>query len=350
VNSKPPAGLPPAGLEAATAQAFASRALDNIDRAYPHKLDHVIASAADAVTPQQLHPSFHGSFDWHSCVHMHWLLARIRRQFPQLRAVAAIDGVFDRHLAAAPIAAELAYALRAHTVAFERPYGWAWLLKLASELIEMGAPGQRWAGAVRPLADHFAARFIEFLPNLRYPVRHGVHSNTAFSLLLALDYARIAGDGGLEAACIAASSRFYAADRDLPAQWEPSGADFLSPSLVEANLMRCVLERPAFERWLGAALPAFARATPATLFSPARVDDRRDPQLVHLDGLNLSRAWNLDGIAAGLAPDDPRGGVARQAADAHRVAGCAGVASDDFVGAHWLASFAMLALDAQHRC
>jgi len=289
---------------------------------------------------------FHGSFDWHSCVHMHWLLARILRKFPDLSACASIEALFDRNLAREAIAVELAYASRPSSAAFERPYGWAWLLKLATELQLLGARGSRWSTALQPLAALFAARFIDFLARMRYPVRHGVHSNSAFALALAIDHARHAGDRALEAACVAKTRAFFADDRDLPAQWEPSGVDFLSPVLMEASLMRRVVDGAAFDDWLRAALPGFASAAPATLFAPVTVSERTDGQLVHLDGLNLSRAWCFREIAATLAADDARTTVARRSADAHLAAGWVGIASDNFAGAHWLASFAALALDA----
>jgi hypothetical protein len=321
-------------------------ALENIGRSYPHKLDHVIDGDADIVAPRELHPAFHGSFDWHSCVHMHWLLARIRREFPQLPACAAIDRVFDRHLSADTVAAEVAYLNRPSGASFERPYGWAWLLKLAAELHRGDAHGARWSNDLQPLAKAFAARFIAFLPRTHHPVRHGVHANSAFAVALAIDYARVVDDRALELVCAGKASAFFAADRDLPAQWEPSGADFLSPVLIEAALMCRVLDRHEFGAWLAAAMPGFASALPATLFTPVGGVDRNDAQLVHLDGLNLSRAWCLFEIAAGLARDDCRVDVARRAGDAHLAAGWRGLASDDFVGAHWLATFAALALDA----
>jgi hypothetical protein len=333
-------------LTPALAEQFAARALANIGRDYPHKLDHVLAGDVDVVAPRYLHPAFHGSFDWHSCVHMHWLLARIRRGFPRLQCAAAIDAVLDRNLAPGAVAGEVAYLRRADSVSFERPYGWAWLLKLAAELRGDAHRGAPWCAALQPLADAFAARFIAFLPRARYPVRQGVHANSALALAFALDYAHAAGDRALARVCIDKAQRWYADDVDLPCGWEPSGADFLSPALVEANLMRRVLDPPAFSTWLAAALPGFDAATPVSLFTPVVVDDRSDPQLVHLDGLNLARAWCLREIAASLPENDARAAVARRVADTHLVAGWQGLASDAFVGAHWLASFAMLALDA----
>jgi hypothetical protein len=353
-----------ASLSGTVAQRFAERALDNLAREYPHKLDHVLASDADACPPRSLHPAFHGSFDWHSCVHMHWLLARIRHRFPQLPSCRSIDAWFDRHLTTEAIAGEVAYLARPGSATFERPYGWAWLLKLTVELHDIARrtdlgiavpeaiddPAERtharWLHALQPLADAFAARYRDFLPRTRYPVRHGVHANSAFGLAFAIDYAHAARDPALASICAAKARDWYANDRDAPAAWEPSGSDFLSPALIEAELMRRVLDRQGFGDWLAQFLPRFAEEEPHCLFVPADVGDRSDAQLVHLDGLNLSRAWCLRGIAASLPAGDARVTIAQQAADAHLAAGWLGLESEDFVGAHWLASFALLALDA----
>jgi len=350
-------------LDAATAERFAALALANVAIDFPHKLDQVLTRAADARPPRDLHPAFHGSFDWHSCVHMHWLLACVLRRFPAVPSGPAIRECFDRHFAAAAIAAEVAYLARPGSASFERPYGWAWLLKLAQALRGTNVAGARalvsssvagagaddfavWSHTLQPLANTFAARFVEFLPRTHLPVRHGVHSNSAFALAFALDYAQAAGDETLTATVCAKALEWFANDRDVPAAWEPSGADFLSPALVEAELMRRVLPSDTFAAWLTGFMPGFGHGEPARLFAPVEVTDRSDPQLVHLDGLNLSRAWCLRGIAAALTPDDERCGVAHAAADAHLAAGWSGLASGDFAGAHWLASFALLALDA----
>ena len=338
-------------LDSAVAARLAELALANITREYPHKLDHVMANDADALPPRRLHPAFHGSYDWHSCVHMHWLLARLRRRFPDLPDRSAVDALFDLHFAPDAIAAELAYLARPDSGSFERPYGWAWLLKLAAELHSAaGADSARWSRALQPLADAFAARYLDFLPRTHYPFRHGLHPNSAFALAFALDYARITNDDRLRDACAAKAREWYAMDRDAPAGWEPSGVDFLSPTLVEAELMRRILDRRTFAEWLAGLLPRFADRAPASLFAPADVIDRADAQLVHIDGLNLSRAWCFAGIAAALPAGDPRIDVARDAAERHLAAGWQGLASGDFVGAHWLASFALLALEADIAC
>jgi hypothetical protein len=333
-------------LDADLAARFADIALANVEREYPHKLDHTMAGDADVRPPRALHPAFHGSFDWHSCVHMHWLLVHVRRRRPSLPQRAAIDAVLDRHLAPDTIAAECAYLARPTAKAFERTYGWAWLLKLAHEIARSGDDrARRWSVCLAPLAQAIVARYADYLPRARYPIRHGIHPNSAFGLAFALEYARHAGEQALEALCIAKARAWYGDDRDAPAAWEPSGTDFLSPALIEALLMRRVLAAPEFGAWLAAFLPGLARREPANLFVPAEVDDRTDAQIVHLDGLNLSRAWCFAGIAASLRADDPRVAVLRSAAGAHRDAGLAGLDSADYLGSHWLASFAALALD-----
>ena len=328
-------------LDDRTAARFAAIALDNIGREYPHKLDHVIERASDLGTPHALHPAFHGSYDWHSCVHMHWLLARVRNRFPTLPRRAEIDALFDRHFAASAIDGELAYLARPSAKSFERTYGWAWLLKLAAELHD----DARLRIAIAPLAQAFVTRHLEFLPRAHYPIRHGTHANSAFALAFALDYAAVAGNATLAKACRAKAREWFFDDRDAPARFEPSGADFLSPTLMEAALMQRVLGATAFAHWLDEFLPGFADAMPSTLFAAAKVTDRSDSQLVHLDGLNLARAWGFASIADALPAGDRRIARARDAARHHLAASITGLESDAFVGAHWLATFAVLALD-----
>ena len=332
-------------LTAELASGFAHIALDNIVREFPNKLDHVLNGAADVASPRELHPAFYGSYDWHSCVHMHWLLARVLRIVDGLPEAAAIERRFDAHLSREAIAGEVAYLARASTQTFERTYGWAWLLKLAHELGRGSGDGfARWSANIAPLADAFVARYLDWLPRASHPLRIGMHVNTAFGLALALDYARFTGEEALAQACEARALDWYGADRDYPAAWEPSGADFFSPALIEADLMRRVLPAEAFAAWLSGFLPRLADGAPATLFAPATPSDRSDGQIVHLDGLNLSRAWCYGGIAAALPRDDRRVPILEEAADRHVAAGMQGVASGDYMGAHWLASFATLAL------
>jgi hypothetical protein len=324
---------------------FAGIALDNVTREYPGKLDHVMNGAEDVASPRALHPAFYGSYDWHSCVHMHWLLARLLRTQDDLPQAQAVVQVFDRHLSREAIAGEVAYLGRAGTQAFERPYGWAWLLKLAEELGRSDAPSfLRWRSSLAPLADAFVARFLDWLPKASHPLRTGLHGNSAFGLALALDYARATGESTLAQACERRARDWYADDVDYPARWEPSGSDFFSPALMEADLMRRVLAPEAFPAWLGAFLPGLTQAAPASLFTPVVPTDRSDGQIVHLDGLNLSRAWCFDAIAGALPQGDARIDALRIAAAAHLTAGLKGVESVDYMGSHWLATFATLAL------
>ena len=332
-------------LDAASASRFADIALANVVREFPGKPDHVLGDDADLVAPRALHPAFYGSYDWHSCVHMHWLLVHVRRRYPDLPQRAAIDARLDRHLTRANVAAECAYLERPLAQSFERPYGWTWLLKLADELALVDDEGaRRWAHALAPLTRAIVQRYFAWLPKANYPVRYGMHSNSAFGLMFAIDYARGAGDARLLSAGVDKAMTWFASDRDIPAAWEPSGFDFLSPALVEAELMRKVLGPDEFSRWLSAFLPGMEKCQPETLFTPVAVSDRGDPHIVHLDGLNLSRAWCLRGIASALPVHDPRVECARRAAAAHLAAGLAGLASVDYLGAHWLATFAALAL------
>jgi hypothetical protein len=334
-----------ATLTASLAASFAQIALANVVREYPSKPDHVLGCPDDVRSPRALHPAFYGSFDWHSCVHMHWLLARMRRLSPELPQQDAVTELFDRHLTPANIGQECAYLERPESRSFERTYGWAWLLELAHELRRADDAGaQRWAAALTPLADAIVRRYLDYLPLQRYALRVGLHANSAFGLLFALDYARAVNESPLEALCMDTARQWFGNDRNAPAGWEPSGADFLSPALVEADLMQRVLAPPAFADWLDGFLPGLAQREPATLFAPTVVDDRSDPFIVHLDGLNLSRAWSFRGIAAALPVDDPRGSALREAAATHLAAGIKGLASGEYVGEHWLATFATLAL------
>ena len=328
-------------LDQALAEKFAGLALGHVTREFPNKLDHVMAGAGDAQTPQALHPVFYGSFDWHSCVHGYWLLARLRRLFPALSAAPAIRALFDTHLTDAKVGAERAYLTRPTSRGFERPYGWGWLLALAAELDRADDPdGRRWAAILSPLAGDFADRFKTYLPLATYPVRAGTHGNTAFALTLALDYADRVGDTGLADLCRQKARAWHGDDRDAQA-WEPSQDDFLSPTLMVAELMRHALTGEEYRHWLAAFLPRLAQRQPATLFQPAMPSDRTDGKIAHLDGLNLSRAWCWQAIASCL-PQTQRD-AALQAAHAHLAASLPHVAGD-YMGEHWLATFALLAL------
>jgi hypothetical protein len=322
---------------------FATIALGHVSREYPYAEMHVVTAPADIASPRVHHPIFFGSFDWHSCVHSHWLLVRMLRLFPDLPEAKAIRAHLDQAFTREKVAGELAYFNRPSSAGFQRPYGWAWLLKLAAELRRRDwAFDEAWDNALRPMADAVARRLLVFLPKADYPVRAGVHSNTAFALILAYDYAVAAADDDLRVAICGKARDWYAADEDCQA-WEPSGDDFLSPALVEAELMSRVLGSDAFRAWFACFLPRAGQGEPATLFSPARVSDRGDGKIAHLDGLNLSRAWCWRGIAAALDDRNPVRARAIDAAGRHMEASLPHL-SADYMGEHWLASFALLAL------
>ena len=331
-------------ITADLASGFARIAIGHVTREYPNKLDHVLEEPGDARAPRALHPIFFGSFDWHSCVHGHWLLARLYRRFPHLPEAVRIRSLLDEQFTAEKVRGELAYLARPSARGFERPYGWAWLLMLQGELLRHGSEeGRGWARTLAPLAAEFVRRFEAYLPLATYPVRAGVHTNSAFALLLARDYAAAAHDDALGALCAESARGWYGADRDCAA-WEPSQDEFLSPALTEAALMRDVLAGEAFGEWFSDFLPDAPRGAPQTLFTPATVSDRTDGKIAHLDGLNLSRAWCWRRILQGL----PGAGSLRErgeaAIEAH-LSSALGQVSGDYMGEHWLASFALLALD-----
>ncbi len=313
------------------AESFAQIALGHIGKEYPNKLDHVFAGPEDARTPRDLHPIFYGSFDWHSCVHAWWMLAHLLRRFPRIQSAAAIAAHFDAHLTPSFVATEAAYLDRPTARGFERPYGWAWFLFLAAELYRHDRP---WADALAPLTQRFVARFEAFLPLAIYPVRAGVHTNTAFAVRLALEYP----EPKLNAVLRTAARRWYANDADCQA-WEPGGDEFLSPALMEAECMRAALPEAEFAAWFHQFLPRLDQGQPATLFTPATVSDRTDGKIAHLDGLNLSRAWCWRNLAAFT----PSPESARTTADAHIAAAMPHIGGH-YMGEHWLASFAVLAL------
>ena len=319
------------------AGAFARIALGHIRNEYPHKLDHVLIRAEDARPPSDLHPVFYGSFDWHSCVHGYWLLLTIRRLFPDLPESERIVALADEMLVPAKLDRELAYLSRRYSAGFERPYGWAWLLALHQEASHH-AEG-RWADALAPLAHAFAERFSVYLPKLTYPIRTGTHFNTAFALILALGWAE-EGDPELAALIRSRAVGYYGEDGDCQA-WEPGGDEFLSPTLVEALCMRRALPEDEFRRWFAAFLPRIEAGEPATLFGPAFVSDRSDGKIAHLDGFNLTRAWCWRSLADAVAPVFRERALA--AANAHLEASLPYVAGD-YMGEHWLATFALLAL------
>ena len=321
---------------------FARLALGHVRRPYPFKLDQVLAGDEDLLPPRTLHPIFHGSFDWHSCVHGYWLLARLYRRLPIIPAADEIRSLFNEMLTPDKVAGELAYLQRPTSAGFERPYGWAWLLMLSAELERHeGAP---WAANLRPLAQAFADRFKAFLPKATYPIRTRTHYNTAFALALAHEYATQVGDDDLARLIETTARSWYLGDAGANA-WEPSGDDFLSPTLIEAECLRKLLPSADFRLWFSRFLPEAAQRRPASLFTPAKVSDRSDGKIAHLDGLNLSRAWCWRSISKALALTDPARRVVLASAEEHLAAGLEHVAGD-YMGEHWLATFALLALEA----
>jgi hypothetical protein len=332
-------------LTPAEASRFAELALRCVTREYPNKLDHVMNDSSEVRPPKSLHPSFYGCFDWHSSVHGHWMLARILRQFPDLPEVGRIREALGANLSAENLKLEVSYLDKPERQSFERTYGWAWLLKLAEELRKSEDPMVAgWAANLKPLADALASRYMDFLPKQNYPIRTGVHPNTAFGLAFALDYAQSCSDKKLESLIRERSMTYFAGDKDYPGAWEPGGEDFFSPALMEAYLMRRVMKPGEFAGWFHRFLPGITGGHPAALLEPAKVTDRTDPKLVHLDGLNLSRAWCMKSISAGLPPSDGSIKILKDSADLHARAGLSHVASGDYAGEHWLASFAVFLL------
>ena len=320
-------------------------ALAAIQREYPYHLVHVLRDARDVQPPRALTPAFWGAFDWHSAVHGHWCVARALRFVTAREFVRKAEAALDRSLTAGNLAGECRYLESPGREGFERPYGLAWVLQLAMELEEWDDfRARRWAAAVRPLAAIASARFDAWLPKLPWPDRSGQHGQTAFALGLVIDAARGRGEGVFAARVEQRARDFFGADRAAPVAYEPSGHDFLSPALAEADVMRRVLPSREFAAWLADYLPTPHAPEVARWLAPVASPDRADGKLAHLDGLNLSRAWMLEGIAAALAESDPWCATLTAAARAHLDAGLGAVSGEHYAGSHWLGSFAVYAL------
>ncbi len=318
---------------------FARMSLNCVAREYPNKPGHVMASDSDALTPVEMHPAFYGCFDWHSAVHGHWLLVKVLKEFPRIYLSEEISSVLQKNISDKNIRKEISFFNTVSNKNFERTYGWAWLLKLAEELyLWNDVQGQQLYAQIKPLADLIASKYYHFLPRLAYPIRIGEHSNTAFGLCFAWDYARSVGNDSLKTRIEQKALEFYFNDKNCPAGWEPGGFDFLSPCLEEADLMQRVLSPDEFNRWVQSFLPTL-QDDPSNLFSPAVVLDRTDGKLIHLDGLNLSRAWCFYHLAEKTGDDH-----LAALGDMHLRKSLPVLSSGNYSGEHWLASFATYAL------
>jgi len=332
-------------LNAESGSYFARLALKCVKKEYPNKPEHVMNDASEVKNPAAFHPAFYGCFDWHSSIHGHWMLVRLLKTFPEMPEAAEIRSALSENLTAENIEVEVKYLNQPSRKSFERTYGWAWLLKLVEELGGWrDEDGRRWRGNLQPLAEEIVRLYIDFLPKQTYPIRRGVHPNTAFGMALALDYARQAGKAEFEKLLIERSLSYFGRDASCPAAWEPDGDDFFSPCLMEAELMRRILSPDEFPGWFHRFIPGLAGGEPASLLKPADVSDRSDPRIVHLDGLNLSRAWCMLGIARALPESDPLRSVFVESAVRHAEATLPHIASGNYEGEHWLASFAVYLL------
>ncbi len=324
------------------ASRYAQQALHAITCEYPNAPAQVINSPGDIKSPRTLHPAFYGCFDWHSSVHSHWLLIRVLRLFPDLAEGQAIRTALNTTLTPSNILVESGYFDQPNNKAFERMYGWGWVLKLAAELLEWNdLDGVIWSESLKPLTQTIIALFKNFLPRLTYPVRVGTHTNTAFSLILALDYAWKSSNKELEELLVKQSLAYFLEDKDNPADWEPGGGDFLSPALIEADLMSRILSPAEFNDWFDTFLPGIEKGEPKVLLNPVIVSDLNDPSLGHLIGLQLSRAWCMQKIAKTLPAQAQARPILEQAAAWHAQAGLAHVITEDYMRGHWLASFAL---------
>ncbi|HWM24634.1 MAG TPA: DUF2891 domain-containing protein [Chthoniobacterales bacterium] len=332
----------PPKFDAADAERFARLALGCVAKEYPNKISHVLNSDADVAPPRRLTPAFYGCYDWHSSVHGHWLLARLTRKFPEASFAKPAREALRKNLTAQNLRKEAAYLREKGRANFERPYGLAWLLQLIAELREWDDPeAKEMLANLRPLEDAALERLTGWLPKLSHPVRVGEHAQTAFALGLMLDYARSAGNESFATLLTGQARKFYLDDKSCPMAYEPSGEDFLSPCLAEADVMRRVLPPAEFTSWLKEFIPQIPTADKADWLPVAVSPDPSDPKLAHLDGLNLSRAWMLEGIISALPSGDERRPSLTGTSDAHRRAGLAAVTGAHYEGGHWLGSFAV---------
>src|SRR5438093_12123702 len=331
-----------ASFDAKAGERFAKLALACVHKEYPNKIAHVLNSDVDVAPPRKLTPAFCGCYDWHSSVHGHWLLVRLVRTFPEASFADGARDVLKQSLSAENLKQEAVYIRGEGRSSFERPYGLSWLLQLCAELREWDDPQAReWSANLKPLEDAAVERLTTWLPKLSHPVRVGEHDQTAIGLGLMFDYARTAKNDALAKLIRDSAKKFFLADKNCPLAYEPSGEDFLSPCLGEADVMRRVLSQDEFAKWLKEFLPQIPTSASANWLQPVVSPDPSDPKLAHLDGLDLSRAWMLEGIASALPQDDLRQPALSAVADAHRLAGLAAVTGAHYEGGHWLGSFAV---------
>ena len=328
-------------LSEAEAGSFAKLALGCVHQEYPNKIAHVLTGDEDVGPPRELTPVFYGCFDWHSSVHGHWLLARLLRLYPQAEFAAAAEAALDESFKAEKVAREVVYVTHPQRASFERPYGVAWLLQLTAELREWDDPrARRWLEILEPLEAALVANMETWLTKLAYPIRIGEHAQTAFAFGLFLDWARVSGRDGFDSLVTGKSREFYQNDRSCPMAYEPGGQDFLSPCLAEADLMRRIMNPVDYAAWLTVFMPMIPVDGGGDWLPIAVVTDPTDGKLAHLDGLNISRAWMLEGMAYGLPPGDPRKASLSGSAAIHRQSGLASVTGEHYEGGHWLGSFA----------
>jgi hypothetical protein len=324
---------------------FAQLALKGIASEYPNKPNDVLNDATEVMSPRELHPAFFGCFDWHSSVHMHWSLVRLLKQYPEHELANDIRTALATNLTKENLLQELAYFEKDHHKSFERTYGWAWYLRLVSELHTWDdSQGKQWREHLRPLEQLLVKRTIDYLPKLSYPVRTGIHPDSGFGLAFILDYARVVQNEKLDSMIVKRARDFYLNDQDYPTRYEPSGQDFFSSCLNEADLMRRVLDKDQFSKWLDKFLPGLKNGDGGNLLTPVEVSDVTDGYIVHLAGLDLSRAWCMRGIASALPDDDPRAVLLQQSAKEHAKTGFGYVFTGHYEGEHWLATFAIYLL------
>jgi hypothetical protein len=324
-----------------TVSRFAELALQCVHQEYPNKIAHDLAGDQDVGPPRELTPVFYGCYDWHSSVHGHWLLTRLLRLYPDAEFAGAAETALNTSFTVEKVAREVAYVTHPQRATFERPYGVAWLLQLTAEMREWDDPrAKRWLAVLEPLESALVGNMQTWLAKLAYPIRIGEHAQTAFAFGLFLDWARVSGRDDFSRLVADKSREFYLDDRNCPLAYEPGGQDFLSPCIAEADLMRRIISAEDYARWLTGFMPMIPTDGSGDWLPIAVVTDPTDGKLAHLDGLNISRAWMLEGMAYGLPSADPRKASLLGSAALHRHAGLASVTGEHYTGGHWLGSFA----------